>query len=123
MTRALFVAVIGVVLAGAVRAQPPSSAQPAAAPAGDADRGKTLFTRNGCYQCHNYEGQGGAAGPRIAPNPLPFRGFAAYVRAPRGDMPPYTVKVMAEQDLADVYAYLRTRARPRDVSTNPLLSR
>ena len=126
MSRAIFAAVIAVIAliaAGAVQAQPPSSGQPAAAPAGDADRGKTLFTRNGCYQCHNYEGQGGAAGPRIAPNPLPFRGFAAYVRAPRGDMPPYTVKVMAEQDLADVYAYLRTRARPRDVSTNPLLSR
>ena len=123
MRRAIFAAAIAVVAAGAVQAQPPSSGQPAAAPAGDADRGRTLFTRNGCYQCHNYEGQGGAAGPRIAPNPLPFRGFAAYVRAPRGDMPPYTVKVMAEQDLADVYAYLRTRARPRDVSTNPLLSR
>ena len=121
MARLILIAAI-VVVAGAVRAQPPPTSQPAP-PAGDADRGKTLFARNGCYQCHNYEGQGGAAGPRIAPNPLPFRGFTAYVRAPRGDMPPYTVKVMSDQDLADVHAYLRSRARPRDVSTNPLLSR
>ena len=80
-----------------------------------------LFTKNGCYQCHNYEAQGGAAGARLAPTPIPFRGFAAYVRAPRGDMPPYTAKVMSEQDLADVYAFLRSRPRPPAVSSLPLL--
>jgi mono/diheme cytochrome c family protein len=110
-------------LAGRASAQQPAAGQPPpAAPAGDAGRGKTLFVNNGCYQCHNYEGQGGAAGARIAPPP-PFRGFAAYVRAPRGDMPPYTVKVMSEQDLADVYAYLRSRPRPPAVSTLSLLAR
>jgi ubiquinol-cytochrome c reductase cytochrome c subunit len=124
MRTVLFSASAALVLAIAVHAQPPSSAQPpAAAPAGDADKGKTLFVKNGCYQCHNYEGHGGAAGARIAPNPPPFRGFVNYVRAPRGDMPPYTVKVMSEQDLADVYAYLRSRPRPRDVSSLPLLAR
>jgi len=110
-------------LAVAVHAQPPSSTQPAAAPAGDAEKGKMLFVKNGCYQCHNYEGQGGAAGPRLAPNPLPFAGFSSYVRAPRGDMPPYTVKVMSDQDLADVHAYLRSRPRPPAVSSVPLLAR
>jgi len=30
---------------------------------------------------------------------------------------------MAEQDLADVYAYLRSRPRPADVSRIPLLAR
>ena len=123
MRTVLFSASAALVLAVAVHAQPPSSQPPAAAPAGDADKGKTLFVKNGCYQCHNYEGHGGAAGARIAPNPPPFRGFVNYVRAPRGDMPPYTVKVMSEQDLADVYAYLRSRPRPRDVSSLPLLAR
>jgi len=124
MRAALLFAGAATILAVAVHAQPPSGAPPAVAPpAGDVERGKTLFARNGCYQCHNYEGQGGAAGPRIAPNPPPFRGFAGYVRAPRGDMPPYTVKVMSEQDLADVHAYLRSRPRPPDVSTIPLLAR
>jgi mono/diheme cytochrome c family protein len=94
-----------------------------AAPAGDVEKGRTLFVKNGCYQCHNYEGHGGAAGARLAPNPLPWRGFSSYVRAPRGDMPPYTVKVMSEQDLADVYAYLRSRPRPPAVSNIPLLAR
>ena len=92
-------------------------------PAGNAENGKTLFIKNGCYQCHNYQGQGGAAGARLAPNPLPFRAFVNYVRSPRGDMPPYTAKVMSEQDLADVHAYLRSRPRPPAVSSIPLLAR
>ena len=87
-------------------------AQTNATPQGDADRGKTLFIKVGCYQCHNYEGHGGAAGARIAPNPPPFRGFVSYVRSPKGDMPPYREKVLSEQDLADIYAYLRSRPRP-----------
>jgi ubiquinol-cytochrome c reductase cytochrome c subunit len=91
------------------------------APTGDADRGKTLFVKNGCYQCHNYEGQGGTAGARLAPNPLPFRGFVSYVRSPKGDMPPYKEKVLSEQDLADIHAYLRSRPRPPAVASIPLL--
>ena len=104
-------------------ASPPPGQPSAAAPAGDAEKGKALFVKNGCYQCHNYEGHGGAAGARLAPNPLPFRGFVNYVRSPRGDMPPYSAKVMSEQDLADVHAYLRSRPRPAALSSIPLLAR
>jgi len=95
----------------------------ASAPAGDAAEGKALFVRNGCFQCHNYEGHGGAAGVRLAPNPIPFRGFLAYVRAPRGEMPPYTPKVMSDQELADVYAFLQSKPRLAAVSNIPLLAR
>jgi len=124
MSATVLLSVAAAILAVAVHAQPPSAGQsPPGAPAGDAARGKALFVKNGCYQCHNYEGQGGAAGPRIAPNPLPFQGLVGYVRAPRGDMPPYTVKVMSDQDLADVHAYLRSRPRPPAVSSVPLLAR
>src|SRR5712692_5313294 len=109
---------------GQAPSAPAQPSQPAAAaPAGDAEKGKALFVKNGCYQCHNYEGHGGAAGARLAPNPLPFRGFVNYVRSPRGDMPPYTARVMSEQDLADVHAYLRSRPRPAAVSSIPLLAR
>lgn len=96
---------------------------PAAAPPGNADTGKALFLKNGCYQCHGTEGQGGAAGPRLAPDPIPFRAIEAYVRAPRGDMPPYTAKVMSEQQLADIYAYLKARPRPPALENLPLLAR
>jgi ubiquinol-cytochrome c reductase cytochrome c subunit len=118
MTRSVIAAAV---MLYAAASQTAPSSQPANAPAGDVETGKTLFTRNGCYQCHNYEGHGGAAGARLAPNPIPFRAFAAYVRAPKGDMPPYTTKVMSEQDLADVYAFLRSRPRPPAVSSLPLL--
>jgi mono/diheme cytochrome c family protein len=121
---AMLIAVTANAGTGQAPAVPAPQSQPsAAAPAGDAEKGKTLFVNNGCYQCHNYEGQGGAAGARLAPNPLPFRGFVNYVRSPRGEMPPYTAKVMSEQDLADVHAYLRSRPRPAAVSGIPLLAR
>jgi ubiquinol-cytochrome c reductase cytochrome c subunit len=120
---AVLIALTTHVGAGQAPAAPQSNQPSAAAPAGDAEKGKTLFVKNGCYQCHNYEGHGGAAGARLAPNPLPFRAFVTYVRSPRGDMPPYTAKVMSEQDLADVHAYLRSRPRPAAVSSIPLLSR
>jgi ubiquinol-cytochrome c reductase cytochrome c subunit len=76
----------------------------------------------GCNQCHGNEGHGGAAGPRLGPAPmLAFRAFANYVRAPRGEMPPYTAKVLSDQELADMYAFLVERARPPALNTIPLL--
>jgi mono/diheme cytochrome c family protein len=130
MTRLRVTVAIGAVMlmaltphAGAGQAPSASTQSSTAPPAGDAEKGKALFVKNGCYQCHNYEGHGGAAGARLAPNPLPFRTFVTYVRSPRGDMPPYTAKVMSEQDLADVHAYLRSRPRPAAVASIPLLAR
>ena len=43
------------------------------------DRGKKDFVEVGCYQCHGYQGQGGA-GPRIAPKPLSLEAFTRWVR-------------------------------------------
>jgi mono/diheme cytochrome c family protein len=118
---AIGVAIVAAFIGHAAASQTTPSSQTAPAPAGDVEKGKTLFMRNGCYQCHNYEGHGGAAGARLAPNPIPFRAFVTYVRSPRGDMPPYAAKVMSEQDLADVYAFLRSRPRPPALSSLPLL--
>jgi len=94
---------------------------PAAAPVGNADQGKTLFRKAGCYQCHGDQAQGGTQGPRLGPGPLPFRAFEQYLRAPRGEMPPYTAKVMSSQELADVYAFLRALPPPPPLSSLPLL--
>ena len=103
-------------------APPASAAQTALPPKGDAEKGKTLFKSVGCFQCHGNEAQGGTMGPRLGPNPLPFPRLVAYVRAPLGEMPPYTAKVMSEQDLADVYAFLQARQRPPAIGTIPLLA-
>ena len=79
----------------------------APAPGGDAVKGKAALLKYGCYTCHGYEGQGaGATGKKLAPNPLPYAAFSAFVRNTDRDMPPFTDKVLPEQDLMDIHAYL-----------------
>ena len=82
-------------------------------PSGNIEKGKTLFAKNGCAECHGLEGQGApTSGPRVGPNPLPLAAFIKYVREPKNQMPPYTVKVMSDADLADVRAFLAAREKP-----------
>jgi ubiquinol-cytochrome c reductase cytochrome c subunit len=112
----------------ALEAQSPGSAPNApapsaqAAPKGDVGNGKKIYSSYGCYQCHGYVAQGGPGG-RLAPRPIAFTAFAGYVRAPRGQMPPYTAKVVSDQELADIYAFLLTIPPPPAVNTVPILAR
>ncbi len=53
----------------------------AQAPSGDAARGQTHFTKAMCYTCHGTVGHGSQYGLRLAPNPIPWEGFAHQVRA------------------------------------------
>jgi mono/diheme cytochrome c family protein len=105
-------------------AAPATQAGPAAAqaPAGRVEAGAAIYRKVGCFQCHVNEAQGGANGPKLGPDPVPFARFAQYIRKPTGDMPPYTEKVLSAQDLADIYAFLRARPRPPAVSAIPLLA-
>ena len=89
-------------------------------PAGNAENGKKLYAQYGCYQCHGYAAQGGV-GPRLAPRPLAFAAFSKYLRQPSGEMPPYTIKVLSNSQLADVYAFLRSVPQPPPVDSIPLL--
>lgn len=94
-----------------------SAAQQPSKTSGDARRGQQLYMKVGCYECHGTVGQGAAGtGPRLAPNPMPYAGFSAYLRHPRGEMPPYSAKVLSEPDLADVYAYLQSIPPPRSAN-------
>ena len=89
----------------------------------DAARGKAAFMRYGCYSCHGTVGQGIAfAGPRIAPGPPAWSVVSAYVRKPGGQMPSFDAKVLPEQDLADIYAYLKAIPQTRPASQIPALS-
>jgi len=91
-------------------------------PSGDAKNGRRIYTSYGCYECHGYVGQGSTAtGPRLAPDPIPLAAFKRYVREPRGDMPPYTAKVVSDQELADMYAFLQSLPHPPSVESIPLL--
>ncbi|MBM3820214.1 MAG: cytochrome c [Acidimicrobiia bacterium] len=104
-------------------AQAPAPAPPAQPSPATVEEGRKIFASYGCYQCHGYEGQGGAAGPRIAPRPLPYAGLSRYVRRPAGQMPPYTEKILADAHLQKIYAYLQTRPAPKPVDSIPLLSK
>jgi mono/diheme cytochrome c family protein len=129
MIRRIALPAIGAILllaAPAPRAQ--NSAQQTeksgAAPAGNAETGKKIFTKDGCYECHGREGQGAAqgAGPRIGPLQLSFDAFIKYVHQPTGQMPPYSSKVISDQDLADIYAYLQSRPKATPSKDIPLLN-
>jgi len=93
---------------------PPAAPRAQAAPAaGNATTGRALFVSVGCYQCHGYEAQGSSAtGPRLGPRPLPFAALSRYVRKPSGQMPPYTMKVLSDAELADIYAFLQSLSPP-----------
>jgi mono/diheme cytochrome c family protein len=92
------------------------------APSGNAENGKKMFNEIGCYQCHGREGQGSTmTGPRIAPDPVPFDVLSRYLRKPTGEMPPYTAKVVSDQELADIYAFLQSRPHPPTAKASPLL--
>jgi len=126
-TFALPLAATLLIAAAALEAQTPAPAsKPApaaqAAPKGDAENGKKIYSSYGCYQCHGYVAQGGPGG-RLAPRPIAFGAFSRYVRTPTGQMPPYTVKVVSDQELADIYAFLLTIQPPPAVDTIPILAR
>jgi mono/diheme cytochrome c family protein len=113
-------------VAPAPRAQnaAPQGEKSEAPPAGNAENGKKIFTKDGCYECHGREGQGAAqgAGPRIGPLQLSFEAFTKYVHQPTGQMPPYTSKVISDQELADIYAYLQSRPKATPSRDIPLLN-
>ena len=100
----------------------PAAPTAPAAPKGDVENGKKIYTSYGCYQCHGYAAHGGP-GPRLAPRPMAFAAFARYTRRPTGQMPPYTAKVVSDQEIADIYAFLLTIPPPPAVDTIPILAR
>lgn len=89
---------------------------------GNAENGKKLFSKYGCYECHGTLGQGTTAGARLAPKPIALAALIAYVRKPAGQMPPYTAKVVSDAELADIRAYLATIPEPSPAKNIPLLN-
>ena len=118
-----FLAFVGIAARGAEPSkQAAKSTAAVGVPAGRADNGKRLFTSYGCFQCHGHMAQGGAAGLRLAPDPIAFEALVKYVRHPTGQMPPYTGKVVSDSDLADIYAFLQSvppQPKPENI---PLLN-
>lgn len=87
-----------------------------------AQSGQKLYERVGCYECHGHEGQGGAAGKRLAPHPIVYSDFSNYCRHPTAEMPPYSAKILSDAELASIYAYLQSLPDPPAAKTIPLLN-
>ena len=94
----------------------------AVATAASADKGKQVFMKVGCWQCHGTLGHGGITAPKLAPDPMPEEAFTAFVRTTNRQMPPYREHVLPNEDLADIYAYLQSIPKAREAKTIPLLS-
>ena len=83
------VCIWGVAVLIAALALLPRQVQGAAIESTNAEAGKRLFMKSGCYQCHGTVGQGALlTGPRLAPDPAPLEAFLFYVRKPTGQMLP-----------------------------------
>ena len=91
------------------------------AASGNADNGKRLFLRDGCWECHGYAGQGGRDGARIGATSLTLQGVIRYVRKPTGAMPAFTDKLISDQELTDIYAYLKSLPPVKPAKDVPLL--
>jgi len=91
----------------------------------DAKRGQELWMTYTCYACHGYAGNGGN-GPKIAQGGR-FNNAAAltgYVRNPPRPnvMPSYSTKVLSDDQLADIYAFLKSVPPSPAAKDIPLLA-
>jgi len=93
---------------------------PATLVSGQEPGDRELFVAYGCYQCHGFEGQGGAA-LRIAPSQYPFEAFAALVRRPANEMPAYAPSALSDEQLRAIYRYVRSVPEPPPLESLPLL--
>lgn len=95
------------------------------AAAASAEKGKAAFIQHGCWQCHDFAGEGSVAtsnGKVIARTALPLDAFVAFVRTTNGQMPPYRAAVLSDEELGDIYAYLQSLPEPKSPQDIPLLN-
>jgi mono/diheme cytochrome c family protein len=100
------------------------SAKQESSVAANASNGQRLFVRDGCYECHGYLGQGSTStgGTRLGPPQIPLSAFVSYIREPTGQMPPYTAKVISNEDLAEIYNFLKSVPPPPPLKSIPILN-
>ena len=74
----------------------------------EAERGRALYMKNGCYSCHGTVGHGGerSGAPKLAPDTYPFEAFRALVRTPRGAMPRFDVQYISDEQLQLIHRFL-----------------
>jgi ubiquinol-cytochrome c reductase cytochrome c subunit len=92
-----------------------AGAQPAPA------EGRRLFMQVGCYQCHGTVGQGGAAGPRLAPDAWPLEALLPFLRNGTRLMPAYPASILPDAEIAAIQVYLASIPAPPRPGAVPAL--
>lgn len=89
---------------------------------GDSAKGKQYFNSYTCYGCHGFSAQNGPGRNRLNPMKMSQGGFIGLVRKPTiNQMPSYSAKVITDQQLADIWAYLKTLPDAPAAKDIPLL--
>ncbi len=86
------------------------------------EKGKALYVKHGCWQCHGFVGQGGIAGPALVPNVMPLEAMTNFMRSSNRAMPPYSEAILPNADMKEIHAYLGSVPKPADPKSIPLLS-
>lgn len=73
-------------------------------------QGRALYLEFQCWQCHGYEGQGGAAA-RIASMSYRYEAFERFVRFPNL-MPAYPPRLLDNDSLRRIYAFVQSLPEP-----------
>src|SRR5215469_14221025 len=100
----------------------PMQVEPASA--ASSSKGARLYKDYGCYECHGFQGQGSAStgGARLGPPRIPLSAFVSYIRQPTGEMPPYTAKVVSDEEASEIYNFLKSVPPPPPLNSVPLLN-
>jgi mono/diheme cytochrome c family protein len=86
--------------------------------------GAALYQDYGCYACHGHSGVGGlSSGPALAGRRLTAEHVVAYVRSPKGVMPPYRKGVLSDADLHEIARHVVAMPGARPVAQIPKLAR
>ena len=90
---------------------------------GNRDSGKRLYEKHTCFFCCSRHRRSGRRRRRARGGGVReiFQGFTRYVRQPRGQMPAFTDKILSDQDVADIFAYIRSLPAAKPVKDIPLL--
>jgi mono/diheme cytochrome c family protein len=97
----------------------PNTVRSAKQPGANPENGRKAFIAHTCYTCHGYQAEGGV-GPRLVGYPNTLDSFIAYVRQPKGVMPPSGANITG-QELLDIYTWVRSIAPSPDAKTIDLL--
>ncbi|MEQ1896837.1 MAG: c-type cytochrome [Vicinamibacterales bacterium] len=88
---------------------------PATELVGDPQKGAAVYRQKMCGNCHGPDGEG-AFGPDLAgARGLTLEQFKHPIRQPWGVMLAYTEKQLPDQGIADMYAFLKTKPKPKEL--------